>query len=292
MKRSLHYLVFALSVVLLFGTVIPAQAGWVSIDKSGDTNLISKGMVKNSSPNRDEWSLMDVNSGTLTVVNDRNKMYTSGTTKEFCETISGMQQQMMSGMRGRGRPDMDKMMAGMDEMMKDLDPQQREMMEQMLNRAGSHRPGGMGKTKRPAPAISIDKAVGDVIAGFKTTHYRVSVGGRVAKEIWLTNDSAFMKDVKPYMNKFLQMSREMTRCTSMGRSMMGGFDVESSEAYQTLLGKGYPMREKDMRSGWLREVVKLEKRSIPDSELTLPKGYKKVSFSELMQSQMMNHRSR
>jgi len=72
--------------------------------------------------------------------------------------------------------------------------------------------------------------------------------------------------------------------------MMGGFDLESSENYQKLMGKGFPLREKDKRSGWLREVVKLEKKAIPDSEFALPKGYKKVSFMELMQSQMRGRR--
>jgi len=132
--------------------------------------------------------------------------------------------------------------------------------------------------------------VGDTVAGFNTTHYQVSVKGRVAKEVWLTNDSSLMNDIKPYMNKFLQMSQEMIRCTSVGRRMMGGFDLESSENYQKLMGKGFPLRGKDKRSGWLREVVKLEKKAIPDSEFALPKGYKKVSFMELMQSQMGGRR--
>lgn len=118
MKRSAQYFAFAVLVALLIGVGVPAQAGWVAVDKNGDTNLISKGIVKNSSPRRDEWSLMDVNTGTLTVVSDRNKSYTSGTTQEFCESVSGMQKQMMSGARGRGMPDMEQMMAGMDEMMK------------------------------------------------------------------------------------------------------------------------------------------------------------------------------
>lgn len=67
--------------------------------------------------------------------------------------------------------------------------------------------------------------------------------------------------------------------------MMGGFNVESSVAYQKLMAKSFPLREKDKRSGWMREVVKLEKKSIPDSEFTIPKGYARVSFMELMQSQ-------
>ena len=289
MKKSLLYFALAVWVTLLVGMSVPAHAGWVAIDKSGDKNVISKGIVKNTSPNRSEWSLMDVNSGTLMVINDRDKVYTSGTAKEFCKTMSGMRNQMMSGGHGQMRAEMEKMMKGMDDAMKDMSPEQRQMMEQMMNRARGQGAGmpGMGRGRGQGPAVSVSKAgTGDVVAGFKTTHYKVSVGGRVAKEVWLTADSSLMNDIKPYMNKFLEMSREMKRCTSMG-GMMGGPNVEGSEAFQSLMEKGFPLKEKDIRSGWTREVVKLEKKSIPDSEMKLPKGYKKVSFMELMQSQRM-----
>ena len=191
--------------------------------------------------------------------------------------------------------DMEKAMKGMNEKMKNMDPKQREMIEKMMGRARNQMSEiqGMGKpkTKMPDSAVSIDQAgTGDVVAGLKTTQYRISVNGRLAKEVWLTNDLSLMKDIKPYMAKFLKMSQEMSRCTSMRRSMMGGFDLEGSQAYQKLMEKGYPLREKDKRSGWVREIVKLEKMPIPDSEFALPKGYKKVSFMELMKSQMVRRR--
>lgn len=291
MKRSSWYFALAGLVALLMAVESPAHAGWVAVDKNGDKNLIGNGIVKNTSPRRDEWSLMDVNAGTLTMVSDKNKAYTSSTARDFCETISGMQKQMMSGARGRAMPDVDKMMKGMNEAMKDMSPEQRQMMEQMMGRTKRQLEGmqemGRERGKVPASAVSVAEAgTGDIVAGFKTTHYRVSVGGRVAKELWLTADPSLMNDIKPYMNKFLQMSQDIRRCTSMRRSMMGAVDLEGSEAYQKLLEKGYPMKEKDIRSGWMREVVRLEKTSIPDAELALPEGYKKVSFMELMQSQM------
>jgi hypothetical protein len=301
MKQSLRYFVIVVLVALLIGLRVPAQAGWVAVDKNGDKSQISKGIVKNSNPRRDEWSLMDVNTGTLTVVNDQNKVYTTGTTKEFCETMTGMRNQMMSGGRGmssmKGMPNMEKMMQGMEEAKKGMTPEQRQMMEQMMGRA-KKRGGGMPSmgqeaSRGPDPTVTVVKAGdGDVVAGLKTIHYQVSVDGRVAKEVWLTNDSALMKDIKPYMNKFLYMSREMSRCTSMRGNMMGGFVVESSEPYLKLMEKGYPLREKDIRSGWVREVKTMEQKSIPETELTLPKGYKPVTFMELMQSQMRGHRNR
>ena len=69
------------------------------------------------------------------------------------------------------------------------------------------------------------------------------IGDRGFKDIWLTDNPSLMMDIKPYMKNFLQMSLEMNRCTSMARSMMGRVDVEGSEVYQELLGKGYPMKK-------------------------------------------------
>ena len=74
--------------------------------------------------------------------------------------------------------------------------------------------------------------------------------------------------------------------------MGGEFDVESSDEYQKLMHQGYPLREQDMPGGpgrmvsRLREVTSLKRQSIPASEFAIPTGYKKMSFSEMMQFEM------
>ena len=98
MKRSSRYFALVVLIAWWVGAGFPAYAGWVAVDKNGDRNLISGGIVKNINPGRDEWSLVDVNKGSLTIVSDKNKAYTSGTTKELCEAMSGMRRQLMSGM--------------------------------------------------------------------------------------------------------------------------------------------------------------------------------------------------
>jgi len=69
--------------------------------------------------------------------------------------------------------------------------------------------------------------------------------------------------------------------------MMGGeFDVKNSDEYKKLMHKGYPLREKNILMGQVREVTSMKRKSIPASEFALPKGYKKMSFSEMMQLEM------
>lgn len=229
---------------------------------------MSKGVFKHSTPGDPTWTLIDINNGTMTIVDTARKTYTTGTMKEFCGTMAGVQKQMM---------------AGMEQAMASMTPGQRQMMEQMMGKGA----------QRPDPKVSIRKgARGDVIAGFKTTRYTVSVDGRPRKEVWLTSDSDLMQDLKPYLDRVLEMS-DMSSCGMKEGGMMGGeFNVESSDAYKKLMHQGYPLREKDIPGGpgrmtaRLREVTSLKRQSIPDSEFALPKGYKKMSFSEMMRQEM------
>lgn len=268
MRWQSKFFILRAGVILLMGMALPAHAGWIELNNDGERIVMSKGVFKHSSQAEPTWTLIDMNSGIMTIVDPEKKTYTTGTMKEFCATMAGVQKQMMAGM--------EQAMAGMS-------PEQRQMMEQMM---------GQG-TKRPDPKVAIRKgARGDVIAGFKTTRYTVLVDGQPRKEVWLTSDSVLMQDLKPYLDKILEMS-DMSSCGMKQVGMMGAeFDLENSDEYKKLMHLGYPLREKDIPGGpgrmtsRLREVTSLKRQAIPDSEFALPKGYKKMSFSEMMQQEM------
>jgi len=89
----------------------------------------------------------------------------------------------------------------------------------------------------------------------------------------------------------------MSSCGMKQVGMMGAeFDLENSDEYKKLMHLGYPLREKDIpgcpgrMTSRLREVTSLKRQAIPDSEFALPKGYKKMSFSEMMQQEMGGNR--
>ena len=269
MKWRSRFFATSLLAILMAATALPMHAGWIEINNDGEKNLMSKGLFKNSMQGEDTWSTMDMNKGTLTLVSSKRKTYSTGTMKEFCQMMSAMQK---------------KMMASMEQAMAGMTPEQKAMMEQMMGKGA----------KRPDPKVSIARAGnGGVIAGFKTTKYTVSVDGRPHKEIWLTANSALMKDLKPYLDKILAMS-DMSRCGMGGGGMMEGeFDVENSDEYKKLMHKGYPLREKDIPdltgqvvTHPLKEVTSLVQKSIPASAFAVPRGYKKMSFSEMMQFEM------
>ena len=269
MRWQLNFFITLTGIIFLMAMAPPVHAGWIEMNNDGERIVMSKGVFKHSTQDEDTWSIMDMNNGVLTLFSRKRKTYSTGTMKEFCQTMSAMQK---------------KMMAGMEQALAGMTPEQKRMMEQMM---------GQGRVKRPDPKVSIAKAgSGGVIAGFKTTKYTVSVDGRPRKEVWLTSDPALMQDLKPYLSKILEMS-DMSRCGMEGMGMMGGeFDVESSDEYQKLMHQGYPLREQDMPGGpgrmvsRLREVTSLKRQSIPASEFAIPTGYKKMSFSEMMQFEM------
>jgi len=252
MKWISKLFVSLVGITLMAAIALPVHAGWIELDNNGGRVVFSKGLFKNSNQNEDTWSIMNMNSKTMTMVSDKRKIYSTGTTKEYCASMSGM---------------MKKMKAGMEAAMAGMSPEQRQMM---------------GKGKRPDPKVSIAKVGnGGIIAGFKTTKYLVSVDGKPHKEVWLTTDSALMKATKPYMSKFSEMSDEMSKCTGSG--VMNLFIVENSKEYNKLILTGYTLREKDTMVDNFHEVTSLKQESIPASEFAVPKGYKKMSFEEMMQ---------
>lgn len=256
MKWISKLFVSLVGITLMAAIALPVHAGWIELDNNGGRSVFSKGLFKNSNQNEDTWSIMNMNSKTMTMVSDKRKIYSTGTMQEYCASMSGM---------------MKKMKANMDAAMAGMSPEQRQMMEQM-----------MGKGKRPDPKVSIaNEGNGGVIAGFKTTKYLVSVDGKPHKEVWLTTDSALMKATKPYMSKFSEMSDEMSKCGSGGG--MNVFIVENTKEYNKLMRTGYTLREKDAEMSHFHEVTSLKQESIPASEFAVPKGYKKMSFEEMMQ---------
>ena len=157
-----------MAAAVVFWLVIPADAGFVMVDQNGETTLISKGRIKNSSEGF-VW-ILNGNSDEMIFINDEQKTYSHGKTNEYCKSISAMFEQIMKG----------------------IPEEQRKMM---------------AKTKESSKKdVSIVKAGdGGTVAGYKTVKYKVLVGGELFKEIWLSSDASLMKEYKtliPVLKKF------------------------------------------------------------------------------------------
>ncbi|UCH22532.1 MAG: DUF4412 domain-containing protein [Deltaproteobacteria bacterium] len=239
-----------IGVVVVFGLVLPVDAGWVMSERNGDSTLISRGRMKNVSK---EFSwIMDGPGNEMIFYNSARKIYARGTVEDYCTSISSMMKEAMEGI-----PD-----------------EQRQMMVQM-----------MAKSKPGSPhTVSVVKAgAGEVVAGFKTEKYKVTVEDELYEELWLNSDSALMKDFKSLM----PMLQKFSSCTA-GLGMMET-SPENSPEYLRLMQSGIVLKSVRYEGGNPEketDIMKLEKRSIPDQEFKAPAGYRKLSFAEMMGSQM------
>ena len=103
---------------ILIGLGLPAHAGWVEVDRHSGTTYISGELIKNVPNDGNEmWTIMDVNKGTITMVNPGERSYTVVEPEKFCSQMSSMMGDMMEG----------------------IPPEQRAMMEQMMGRGGPKR---------------------------------------------------------------------------------------------------------------------------------------------------------
>jgi hypothetical protein len=84
-----------MAVAVVFWMVIPADAGFVMVDQNGETTLISKGRIKNSSEGI-VWILNGI-SDEMIFIDDEQKTYSHGTTDEYCNSLSAMFEQIMKG---------------------------------------------------------------------------------------------------------------------------------------------------------------------------------------------------
>lgn len=238
-----------MAVAVVFCLVIPADAGYVMVDQNGETSLISKGRIKNTS----EGIIFILNgpSDEMIFINDDQKTYSRGAADEYCNSISAMFEQVMKG----------------------VPEEQRKMMEQMMAK---------GKETSGQNVSIVKLGDGGNIAGYKTVKYKVLAGGELFKEIWLTHDSSLMKEYKmlmPVLKKFNSCTNRMEMESS----------PENTPEYQKLSEAGVELRSVRYESGSPEpetDVMQLEKKTIPENEFKVPSGYKQVSFAELVKAQM------
>jgi hypothetical protein len=109
-----------------------------------------------------------------------------------------------------------------------------------------------GQTSRPAGKISVSRIPGATIAGYACDGYRVSTGGAVTEEIWVTGKIDLSKEFGPGIQKeFEELARE---AKSMGFSGV---------------------------QDYVQEVTRVEKKAIAASLFEEPKGYEKVPFDKI-----------
>ncbi|MBW2440250.1 MAG: DUF4412 domain-containing protein [Deltaproteobacteria bacterium] len=238
-----------IGMAMVIWLVVPVAAGIFMVDQNGEETLIADGRLKNASEGM-IW-ILDGPRNQVVFINVDQKVYASGTPAEYCTSISAM----------------------FDRMMKSVPEEQRKMMEQMMNK---------GKGASPQDVSVARSGDGGNILGFKTVKYRVLVDGELYKEVWLTTDGSLMQEYKP----LIPALKKFDACTA-GLNM--GPSPENSPEYQKIWDSGFELKSVIYEAGSPEpetDLVRLEKKTIPESEFRVPGGYKQVSFDELLQTQM------
>ncbi|MFP4316327.1 MAG: DUF4412 domain-containing protein, partial [Desulfovibrionales bacterium] len=149
-----------------------------------------------------------------------------------------------------------------------------QMMEKMMGAMSAFMGENPMQGDTPAQVKVVKDGSGGTIAGYDTTKYTILENGQRSEEIWLTEDSAILKELGSLENM------EFMECGT------GSAALATSEEYSRLMGKGWPLKSISYFNGEAdvdSDVVSLEKKNIPDSEFQPPKGMKQVSFAQLFE---------
>lgn len=251
-----------LAVLLLpmFALAVTSEAGLIMVDKDGSRTLISKGKLKNVSEEESQTMVFDADHEVLTVIDAEKQAFARGTVDEFCSEVSSI----------------------IGDAMKGMSEEEKAMMQQFMSMSKQ-------KKKGPPPRVVVTKVgSGGKVAGLSTTKYAVKVDGDPFEEVWLTRDSMIMREFES-LKKLADMTSKMAGCTVGEMGMDLSSSPYTSQQYRELFENGYPVKIVSQSEGSLAdrdEVVEVKKESIPAAEFEPPRGYRKISFKELMHQGM------
>ncbi|MBU4275307.1 MAG: DUF4412 domain-containing protein [Proteobacteria bacterium] len=241
-----------LAALLILGLAAPASAGWLINEKSeGAINSLyfQSNQVRDQSA--ESISIMDLAKGRLILINPNAKTYWSG---PFADMLK---------MR-------DQAMKQMQEQLKQLPPEQREMAKNAMQEA-------MGKKDSPRPKVEVKKTgQSAVIAGFKAVKYEIWAGGKLREEQWIAPAIATSKELD---------TKKMREMMAVFAQAGGENSYETDPAVQALWSKGYPVKVVSHLDGetMVREVVQAQEKNLPASMFAVPQGYRKVDLMEMFQ---------
>ena len=238
-----------MAIAVLLGAVVTAEAGWMMQEKEGDQTLISKGRLKSSADNI-SW-ILDGPGNKVYFIDGNEKTYAVGTVEDYCGATAALVEQTM----------------------KNLPAEQRKSLEQMMKKDNE-------EVRHTVTVVGAGD--GGSVAGLKTLKYKVEVDGELYEEIWLATDGDLLnefKSLKPLLRKF-------SACAS---TFGTEFTPENAPEYLELMERGVEVKSIAYTDGSpepVTDVVKLEKKDLPEAEFSVPRDYRQITFGEMLKSQM------
>lgn len=246
------------------GLLIPviANAGWMVETKSSDGDN-RKTYIDGATLCEDtegDYTIIDMKTGQFTLVNHKAKTYAVSSVDEMKKTADAFKVQSEKAML---------------ENMKDVPPEYRDAYKKQM---------GLDEGKKAD--VKIKKVGDEKAAGFNATKYQVLSDNKLVEEVWISSDVPFFDaDFKKY-----------SATLSETMSGFGGKDYTDDKAYVDLMKSGYPVKQRTindmgmmgmpsapgMPESWLTEEVKSVQKMDVTKFITVPAGYKKNSYADLV----------
>jgi len=208
--------------------------------------------------------ILDLNSETVTHVNYRDRSYTTAKVQEYAQMIQGA---------------LKKATPSMDEAMKDMPPDKRQMVEKMMR----SRMAQSGAKPEPCPESRVEmRKTGQqaTIAGYTAFSYEVLADGKKESEVWIAKDITAWKELDP--KKLERLMTELTMATpGCGPSQARHAGFGKDNAWK-LAKEGYAVKTTDRSGSDIVEVTKAETRTLPASEFQPPVEFAPKNLSEMM----------
>ena len=248
MARTSRWLQIA-ALVSIVGVMSLAEAGWIMVEREGDTSLISNGRLKSSAEGV-SW-ILDGPADKMIFIDGNRKSYASGTVEDYCQATASL----------------------VDETMEGLSAEQRKVLEEMMRQSQDN----------AAHKVTVSAAgSGDTVAGLKTTKYRVQVDGEPYKDIWLATEPGLMLEFKP----LIPLLKKFSACANtFGTEFM----PENSAEYLRMMDRGVEIKSviyADNGPEPATEMIKMEKKTLPETDFSIPADYRQMSFEQMLKSQM------
>ena len=212
--------------------------------------------------------ILDLIAETFTQVNYKEGSYMTAKVQEYAQMLQGGIKDAMSAMK---------------EALKDVPPEQRQMMEQMMR---SKMPQGDEKAGDcREPKIETRKTGRQAtIAGYSAVSYEILADGKPDSELWIAKGITAGKELDPKKLERVmgELMQAVPRCgPGGGPSGSGRPGVGQDQAWK-LASEGYPVKT-ILRggNGTTVDVVKAESRSIPASEFQPPANFTRQSLDKM-----------
>jgi Domain of unknown function (DUF4412) len=220
--------------------------------------------------------MMDFTKNLFIAADHENQVYWHGTVNEYVQEVRAFHQAANDLAREQ-----------MEEAMKEMAPDRRKTMEDLLQQmrgAGTPAPS-QATSKRPEVKV-VRTTETATLAGHTAAKMMVYADGKPYQEVWIAKGVTLKAELDLKRLRGLQAQLTQALMTDHPRRP----PVEEDPAYERLFEQGYPFKIVELGEGGepesVTEVVRLEKRDVPEREFQIPEGYRRINLHEFFRDEL------